>query len=104
MNEQDNWPFPTESPNYKIRYVYVRQGLGGYSYAFAYRKVLHRAGGKFVDVAVAVCSPKDQFSRKVARTLCLERLNGGTYITLPLAIDGDKYIDAMLHGMFQEYM
>lgn len=83
-----------------IKYVHVRNGLGGYSYTFAYVKVLAGGKSKFVDVAVAVCSPKDQFNKKVGREIATNLLLSGSSLRLPLAIDGDQFIAAQLHGMF----
>lgn len=105
------WPFPvakmTTSPislvdsdsDQPVSYVHIQNGLMGYSYTFAYRKVLE-GNGKFVDVAVAVCSPKDQFNRKVGRDIATQRLYQGVFMTLPLAGDGDRFVAAQLWGMF----
>lgn len=110
-NTNSPWPFPvakmTTGPIHLVHldseppvsYVHIQNGLMGYSYTFAYRKILE-GNGKFVDVAVAVCSPKDQFSRKVGRDIARARLHRGVFMSLPLAADGDRFVTAQLWGMF----
>lgn len=110
-NTNSPWPFPvakmttgpislvhldSEPP---VSYIHIQNGLMGYSYTLAYRKVLG-SNSKFVDLAVAVCSPKDQFNRKVGREIATQRLEQGIFMTLPLAADGDRFIAAQLWGMF----
>lgn len=96
------WPFDGGDASIleNIKYVHVRNGLGGYSYTFAYVKVLNGGKTKFVDVAAAVCSPKDQFDKKIGREIATNLLLKGNSMRLPLAIDGDRFIAAQLHGMF----
>lgn len=84
-----------------ISYAHVRNE-GGYSYSIAYRPSVCGRQSNFVDMAVAVCSPEDQFNRKLGRDLSTSRLLNGEYVTLPLGQFGKDRIASILHGMFCE--
>lgn len=108
QKEIDNWPFPTpplsalNAPN--VRYFYIQDGLGGYSYSFAYRPAVRGNRCRFIELAVAVCSPSDNFSRKKGRMLAESRLLAGNFITVPLAgyhlNDVPYYLNAQYGGTY----
>lgn len=55
---------------------------GGLTVAF--RKVSPHKSGTMVEVAVATCSDKDTFSRKIGATVALQKFYNGETIELPL--------------------
>lgn len=86
-----------------INYVHVRnEKTDGYSYTFAYRPSVSGKRSNFVDLAVAVCAPEDQFNRKLGRDLSTSRLLNGEYISLPLGFMGLDRVPALLHSLFDE--
>lgn len=116
---EPRWPFPVGGPlldkqlelnsainehlgtEDNIKYTHVRNPEG-YSYTFAYRQAVSGKRCAFVDVAVAVCSPDDQFNKALGRDLAASRLLNGEYLSLPLAYFGVDEVPTMLHGMFNE--
>ena len=55
---------------------------GGMTVAF--RKCNQYKSGRMVEVAVAVCSPEDTFSRKIGTSMALQKFFSGETIELPL--------------------
>lgn len=55
---------------------------GGMTVAF--KKCNQYKNGRMVEVAVAVCSPEDTFSRKIGTQVALEKFFSGETIELPL--------------------
>lgn len=116
---EPRWPFPLGGPmldkqlelnaaindfmddDSMVKYIHVRNP-GGYSYTFAYRQAVSGKRCAFVDLAVAVCSPDDQFNKRLGRDLALSRLLNGEYLSLPLASFGVDNVTTLLHGMFSE--
>jgi hypothetical protein len=119
------WPFPTstkpnkldeqmaeacnvteedsllEEAKASLKFVYVK-GVGGYRYVFAYRPAVVGNRAEFVDLAVATCSPNDQYIKRVGKDLAVSRMLNGNYVTLPLAYFGVNDVPSVLHGMFGE--
>ena len=77
----EKWP---DSDKSEIKYLHIRNHVG-HSYTLAYRNSVKGKKVNFIEVAVAVCSPKDQYSRKLGRILAESRLNAGNYIMLPVS-------------------
>lgn len=56
-----------------------------YSYTVAYRPtVLSGKNTRMVDIAIACCSPKDNFCKKTGAEIATNKFLDGEYITLPL--------------------
>lgn len=83
----------------EIKYAYVA-GPKGYKFSFAYRLAVKGNRAEFIDLAVATCSPNDQYIKRVGRDLATSRLLNGEYVTLPLGIHGAENVAAVLHGIF----
>lgn len=81
-----------------LKYVYIK-AVGGYRYTIAYRPAVKGNRVEFVDIAVAVCSPNDQYVKRVGRDLAVSRMLNGNFITLPLAYYGLDLVPSILHGM-----
>lgn len=67
--------------------VHIKSDEGGWrkgGMTIAFKKSNHYPRGRMVEVAVAVCSPDDTFSRKVGTKLALEKFFSGEVIELPL--------------------
>ena len=48
--------------------------------------------GKFAQVSVAYCNPKDRYNRKLGQRLALENLYDGHSILLPIYTNGDPVV------------
>lgn len=95
LDSEQSTPVPTEG----IRYGYYST-YDGYRFTVAYRPSVRGRNSKFMDIAVAVCSPKDNFSKKFGRSLAVSRLLHGEYVTLPVGRDGNQFVPAALATLF----
>lgn len=67
----------------------------------AYRKTSEHNSSNMVEVAVAYCSPKDQFSKKIGTELALDYFNQGRAILVPARVSGtDDFTIPILEDMF----
>lgn len=105
----DGWPFPIVKDSIKMNkeisdnvyYVHIRNEFGN-SYTVAYRPVVSGRQSEFYEMAVAVCSTKDQFCRSLGRDLAHSRLLNGECIVLPIGSLGRENVANVLRAMFNE--
>ncbi len=70
----------------------------------AYRKTSEHNSSNMVEVAVAYCSPKDQFSKKIGTSLALEYFEEARTILVPARVSGtDDFTIPILEAMFYRY-
>jgi hypothetical protein len=62
---------------------------GRYKFTVVYRPCLKSGSPKMYEMAVAVCSPKDTYVRRVGTQLALTRFEDGEVMILPLAHRAD---------------
>jgi hypothetical protein len=91
---------PTDAQIVKDLDLKVCHIRGHYSYTILYRPVV--SNGTFYDIAVAVCAPDDQFSRKTGVSVALDHWMEGETIRIPLGgalISPDTYLREMFGGL-----
>jgi hypothetical protein len=111
---KDHWPFPTYRPE-MIQYNTVHDDMRaldvrvchGYDplhnrggVTIAYRKCANWRNTKMVEVALAYCSPKDSFSKKIGLQLAVERFVSGQTVMVPVRNGHDDTIVGNLLAMF----
>ncbi len=70
---------------------------GRYKFTIVYRPCLENGSPKMYEMAVAVCSPKDVYVRKIGVELALTRFEASEVMILPLAhrVDAETTIRCM---------
>lgn len=67
----------------------------------AYRKTSEHNSSNMVEVAVAYCSSKDSFSKKIGTGLALQNFEAGSTILVPARVSGtDDFTIPILEDMF----
>jgi len=112
---KDAWPFPTKTQPYAMKTNTVQDDMSdfdirichGYNrhdnrggVTIAYRKCSNWRNTRMVEVALAYCSPKDSFNKKIGVELAVERFVNGNTVMVPVRQGHDDTIVGNLLAMF----
>jgi hypothetical protein len=110
---QQAWPFPINpTPMYTNTYLDDIEDLDlrichGYNrhdnrggVTIAYRKCSNWRNTRMVEVALAYCSPKDSFNKKIGAELAVDRFVNGNTVMVPVRYGHDDTIVGNLLCMF----
>ena len=95
------------NPEVKFLYIFDKTNPHNGGYTIAYAPALFETKGqrtsKMYEVAVAYCSKKDSFDRKIGRELAFDNFQAGQTILVPAGLAGRDYVVPFLKEMFKYF-